>query len=303
MPDLLCLGEPLFELSHIGGVDWREGIGGDISNVAIAAARQGASVGIVSRLGRDAFGAAIRAAWEREGVDHSFTHDDDAPTGIYFIRHGADGHSFEYRRTGSAASCMTPADLPPLKCAVLHVSGITLAISDTMYETAFAAASQVRAAGGQLSYDPNLRLNLTTLEAARAAQAAWMDSGCEIALPGLDDARKLTGLDSPEDIVKFYQKAGAKIVALTLGEEGALLADESGLHYIAARKTKLVDASGAGDCFDGCFLARILEGATPLEAARYAVAAASLCVEGYGAVTPIPTRARVLTECSSKTSP
>lgn len=291
MPDLLCLGEPLFEFSHIRDRDWREGVGGDVSNVAIAAARQGASAGVISRLGRDSFGAVIRNLWDEEGVDHRFVSEDDAPTGLYFIRHDADGHHFEYRRTGSAASRLARSDLDGLTdsgARMLHVSGISLAISESCRDAAFEAAHVMRRAGARIAFDPNLRLNLTTLEAARAAQRDWFGAGCHIALPGLEDARALTGQHSPDDIAAWYLNAGAEVVALTLGQDGALVATSSGRHHIPPRPTTAVDASGAGDCFDGCFLSRLLAEDPAPDAARYAVTAASLSVEGHGAVTPIP---------------
>lgn len=287
----------MFELSHLGKNDWLSGIGGDVSNVAIAAARQGASVGMVAQLGNDRFSDAIRDTWDVEGVDHTLVRQVRAPTGIYFIRQEEEGHSFEYRRKGSAASKITPrildgADLSEVK--MLHCSGITLAISDSSAKTAYAAALNVRAEGGRIAFDPNFRSNLTTLAAARAAHRDWFAAGCDIALPGLEDARRLTGRDSLEDIIDWYQELGADIVALTLGADGALIAEGDDRHRIPPRPATQVDASGAGDCFDGCFLARLLAGDSTPEAASYAVTAASLSVEGHGAVTPIPHATRVL---------
>lgn len=300
MPDIICLGEPLFELAHCEGRTWREGIGGDVSNVAIAAARQGARAGMISRLGDDSFGAAIRAQWDADGVDHSAVITAaGAPTGLYFIRQSAQGHAFEYRRAGSAAAGMSPADLPALACRILHLSGITMAISESSAQTGIAAIARAKAAGARVSYDPNLRLNLTTLEEARAAQRAVFEAGCEIALPGLDDARQLTGRSAASEVAAWYLEAGARIVALTMGAEGALIATPEGQTLVPPRPARLVDASGAGDCFDGSFLARLCAGDSPAAAARYAVAASSLSVQGIGAVAPIPTASEVAAALSA----
>lgn len=295
MCDLLCLGEPMFELAQTDATTWKEGIGGDVSNVAIAAARQGASTGIVSRLGNDSFGDVIRAQWDRDGVDHTRVKTvPGAQTGLYFIRQSKDGHIFEYRRTGSAAATIVPEDLADLTCQILHLSGITMAISDSSETTALAAIARAKQNGARVSYDPNLRLNLTSLERARAAQLKVFELGCDIALPGLDDARKLTGLESPEEIGAYYLKLGARCVALTLGDEGALVFIAGETMAVPPRPAKLVDASGAGDCFDGSFLARLCKGDTPQKAAKYAVVASSLSVQGYGAVTPIPSAKQVM---------
>ncbi|SFH93674.1 sugar kinase [Albimonas pacifica] len=294
--DLLCLGEPLVEFNETEPGRWLEGFGGDVSNVAIAAARLGARSGVATRLGADSFGDALTALWAREGVDASaVARDDKAPTGLYFVRHGPDGHEFEYRRAGSAAARMTPADLPleairSARC--LHLSGITQAISETAAEAGFAAIEAARAAGVPVSYDPNLRLRLWPLERAREVIHAAM-AKVDIALPGFDDAKQLTGKDSAEAVCDFYLDLGARVVALTLGAEGVMVATPDARATIPARKAQAVDATGAGDCFDGAFLTRWLETGDAQASARFASAAASLSVEGWGAVAPLPRRAAV----------
>ncbi|ESR24142.1 2-dehydro-3-deoxygluconate kinase [Lutibaculum baratangense AMV1] len=290
--DILCLGEPLVEFNETGPRRWLEGFGGDVSNVAIAARRLGARSGIATRLGADGFGDQLMALWAAEGVDAgAVTRDTEAPTGLYFVRHGEDGHSFEYRRAGSAASLMSPGNLPReairgARC--LHLSGITQAISDSAAEAGLAAIEVAREAGVAVSYDPNLRLRLWPLERAREVIHASMRLA-DVALPGLEDARLLTGLQDPGDIARFYLDLGCRVVALTLGPDGALVATHDGVEQVPPRPARLVDATGAGDCFDGAFLTRWLATGDAVAAARYAVVAASLSVEGYGAVAPLPT--------------
>ncbi|UWR38402.1 sugar kinase [Sulfitobacter sp. W074] len=294
--DIICIGEPLVEFNQISGSDWRQGFGGDVSNVAIAAARLGAASAIATRLGDDGFGAELRALWEHEGVDAScVVTDATAPTGLYFVRHDADGHGFEYRRAGSAASLLT-ADALPIEgikgAQFTHVSGITLAISANAREAGLESMRMARAAGRRASFDPNLRLALWSLEDARRVirQALGL---ADVALPGLDDARQLTGLDAPEEIVRAFHDMGPDIVALTLGEEGALLGHAGTITHVPGVPVAAVDATGAGDCFDGAFLSRLTAGDTPEAACRYAVVASALSVAGYGAVAPLPTAAEV----------
>lgn len=294
--DILGFGEPLMELAQVerGGERlFLPGFGGDVPNAVVAAARQGARTGVFSALGDDAFGADFLALWDREGVDRTrVITRAGGRTGVYFISYGPDGHRFSYAREGSAASRATPAELPLDLIAasrVLHVSGISQAISTDCADAVFAAMAHARASGTAVSYDTNLRLRLWPLERARAvihAGAAMAD----IVKPSLDDAELLTGLTDPDRICDVYLGLGPRIVALTLGAEGTLLATPSERRRIPGRPVRAVDATGAGDTFTGAFLAEWLRTGDPFAAAAYGNAAAALATLGRGAVAPMPYR-------------
>ncbi|WP_407048432.1 sugar kinase [Methyloraptor flagellatus] len=297
--DIVAMGEPMYEFNQRKGAgprDWLGGFGGDASNTAIAAARLGARVAFVTGLGDDAFGTAFRELWTAEGVDHSAVKTDPAAhTGVYFVTHGPEGHAFSYLRAGSAASRIAPADVPHeliRGARVLHASAISQAISASACDAVFSAIETARAAGVTVSYDTNLRLRLWPLDRARAiieATAALSD----ILLPGLDDARLLTGLEAPDAIADHYLAKGVKIVALTMGKDGALIATPERREIVAPIKVAAVDATGAGDAFDGGFLVEWLASGDAFSAGRFANVAAGLSTEGYGAVDPLPRRAAV----------
>ena len=297
MADILCLGEPMLEFNQQPDGNYLPGFGGDTSNCAICAARQGADVGFLTHLGSDPFGNLFMDLWAKEGVDASTVKQvSGAHTGIYFVTHGKDGHEFSYFRSGSASSQMAPADLPVdalQKAKILHVSGISQAISDVAADTVFHAIDIVKDAGGKVSYDTNLRTKLWPLERARAVTHAAI-SKADIALPGLDDAEFLCGLSDPDAIADFYLNLGAGVVALTLGPDGTLVATAEERQRVPGRRVDAVDATGAGDTFDGAFLARMTMGDTPFGAARYANAAAAIAVQGYGAVAPMPQKEQVM---------
>jgi 2-dehydro-3-deoxygluconokinase len=297
-PEIVCLGEPLFELNQLkDGATYLPGHGGDTSTCAIAAARQGASVGYVTAIGADEFGNSFVELWEREGVDSSrVIRNPNAHTGIYFVTHKAEGHSFSYLRRGSAASLISPADVPEdyiARARVLHVSGISQAISESACDAVFHAIEVARENDVKVSYDTNLRLRLWPLDRARAMIHGAV-AVSDIVLPGLEDAVVLTGRSDGPAIADFYLDLGASVVALTLGIDGVLVGTPDRRCRFPARRVETVDATGAGDTFDGAFLARLVAGDDPFEAADYANAAAALSTLGYGAVNPIPTRERVL---------
>ncbi|MDF2464543.1 MAG: fructokinaselike protein [Ramlibacter sp.] len=279
-----------------GGRMYLQGFGGDTSNFAIAAVRQGATAGYVSALGDDAHGRMLRDLWDREGVDHSAVATDaDAYTAIYFVTHDPSGHQFSFMRAGSAASRMKPSGLPKGRiesAKVLHLSGISLAISSAACDTAYAAIAMARAAGVQVSFDTNLRRKLWPIDRARAVMTDVMRR-CDICLPSLDDVAAITGLSDPDALVDHCLSLGAKIVALKLGERGAMVADANQRHRLGPHRCTPVDATGAGDTFGGAFVARLVAGDDLLAAGRYAVVAAALSTEGYGAVDPIPNAQRV----------
>lgn len=295
--DIVAIGEPLYELNQAPGETvFRPGFGGDTSNAAVAAARQGAKVAYVTAVGADQFGDAFLNLWKGEGIDVSgVKRSPVAHTGLYFVTHGPGGHVFSYMRAGSAASRMTPEDVPAAllrEAKIVHASGISLAISSSAADAGLAAFKIARAANVAVSFDTNLRLRLWPLERARAmihAAAGFAD----ILRPSIEDARQLTGIEDADKIADFYLGLGPRVVALTLGGEGALIATKERRERIAPRPAKLVDATGAGDMFTGAFLAEYLRTGDPFAAGRYANVAAALSTEGYGAVTPMPRRAAV----------
>jgi 2-dehydro-3-deoxygluconokinase len=296
-PDIIAIGEPLAELNQIEpNGPFHLGYGGDTSNCVIAAARAGAATGFITRVGCDFMGDGLMALWAREGVDARHVRRDRAPTGIYFITHGPEGHEFTYVRKSSAASMLSPADIDPAYvagAAILHVSAISQAISDSACEAVSAAIDAARAAGREVSYDTNLRLKLWSLEEARKTIFATIPHAT-ILRPSLDDARVLLSLTDADAIADAFLRMGARRVVMTLGREGALAATASERHRIPPQAVRTVDASGAGDAFSGAFLAEFLRTRNLERAARFANAAAALSVTRMGTIASYGSRDEIL---------
>lgn len=291
--DVVSLGEPLYEFSQIPGESGRylQGFGGDTMNCAIAAARQGAKAGYITRLGDDEFGRQFLQLWRAEGLDISGVGiDPQAHTAVYFITHGPAGHVFSYLRKGSAASRMRPADLPLeliRKAKFFHTSGISQAISDSACDAVFAALEAARIAGVRIVYDSNLRLRLWPLARARAVIRATIVLA-DYFLLSMEDAEALCGEKDADAILDWCHEAGAKVVALKLGAAGVVGSDSVRREKISGHAVNCVDATGAGDCFAGALLARMAAGDDFWDGLRYANAAAALATTGFGAVAPLP---------------
>lgn len=294
------MGEPMLEFNQQPDTDGRrlylEGFGGDTSNAAIAAARQGASAAYVTAIGRDAAGERFLELWRQEGVDTSgVTLSDHSATAIYFVMHSKAGHQFLYYRDGSAAARMGPENVPDTlfsTAKIAYFSGISQGISASASDAVFHAMALTRAGGGLIAYDTNYRPRLWPAARAAAVIHAAI-AQADIALPGMDDAKALIGLENPDAIADFYLRLGPPLVVLKMGAAGALVATPDSRTLIPPHPCTPIDATGAGDTFCGSFLARLLAGDAAIPAARYAAAAAALKTEGYGAVSPIPHAARV----------
>ncbi|MEV0717947.1 sugar kinase [Asanoa sp. NPDC050611] len=301
--DIIAIGEPLLEFSAVGHAaldsadEFTTGFGGDTSNFLVAAARSGARAGYVTRIGADPFGDRFLRLWHDEGIETTHViRAEGERTGVYFISRDPARSVFTYYRADSAASRLTPADIPESAVAgarALHVSGITQAISLSACDAVFHAMTVAKASGTLVSYDPNYRPQLWALERARAVVARSIELS-DVAFPNIEEGRVLTGVEDPLEVLDWYASHGPRTVVLKMGAEGALLWHEGTRTEVKPHPCNPVDSTGAGDAFDGAFMASLVGGATPAEAARHAAIAGALTTQGHGAVGPIPTRATIL---------
>ena len=145
-----------------------------------------------------------------------------------------------------------------------------------------------------VSYDTNLRLRLWTIEDAREAMEEILPY-VDIVLPSHpEETAGLTGLASEREAIDYFIDRGAKTVAVKSGEEGAWTATSDGVWRVRSIAPKgVADTTGAGDAFDGGFLHAMLQGGSPVEAARWGVACAGLKVSGRGGIISQPSRDEV----------
>lgn len=298
-PEIITLGEPLVEFSSATeGIlcstsIFHQGFGGDTSNFAVSASRSGGSVGYITAVGADPFGDALIHLWKKEKIDVSAVQQmAQYKTGIYFIARRNGEHQFTYFREDSAASRMTHKILPVdtiRKAKILHMSGITQAISNSACQTNASALSIAKESKTLVTYDPNFRTTLWDLDRARNVVHDTVPE-IDILFPSYDDAVLLTGLKTPEDITDFYLGLGAKTVVLKLGKKGTLLAHGKTVKYFPAFVVEQVDASGAGDTFCGAFAAEYTHNSPIEKCICFAAAAAALSTTKIGCVDSIPLR-------------
>lgn len=299
MLDVVTLGESMILLTPLSQgrmryADlYRRSLAGAESNVAIGLARLGLRAGWISQVGADEFGAYIVAQIRGEGVDVSRVRvDPQAPTGLYFkeFRRPGETHVWYYRR-GSAASRLSPecVDWDYVRSAkILHLTGITPALSDSCAATVRRAIAEARSAGVQVSFDPNIRLKLWSAEDARRFILDILPQ-VDILLPGRDEAQLLVGPGEPEALCRHLRALGPSVIGLKLGSAGAAAADASGVYFAPSPPVTVVDTIGAGDGFAAAFLACRLKGYTLPQTVALAAAAGALVTTVSGDVEGLPT--------------
>lgn len=280
-------GQPLTE-AH----DFTRGIAGAEATVAIGLARLGHRTGWFGRVGDDAFGWAALAALRGAGVDVSRAGTDPhAPTGM-LVR---DAHprrriTVQYYRAGSAASRMGPEHVDPAYVAearLLHVTGITPALSGACLEATKAALAAAREAGVTVSFDPNVRLRLWSAE--RAAEVLReLVTGADIVLTSADEAALVTGETDPRRAATWFTDHGTGLVVVKAGGDGAWATDGKQEWSVPVLPAELVDPVGAGDAFDAGFLSGWLDGLPTPDCLARGAACGSLSVQAVGDLDGLP---------------
>lgn len=280
----------MLELSK-EGEGWRLGYGGDTLNTAIHLARAGIDTGYLTALGSDPFSDDLKRQWAGEGLDLSLVLTDPARhAGLYAINTDHQGErSFTYWRGDSAARGMfacagiEAALAKAEQTDLLGFSLITLAIlPPDARKQLIGLASTVRARGGTIAFDGNYRPRLwSSAEEACAARDAAI-ACATIGLPTLDDEVQLSGVRDADAVAAHWTALGCTETIVKLGAAGCRLPDGTILPPPAILTP--VDTSGAGDAFNGGYLAARLSGASCEAAALAGHERAGWCVMHRGAI-------------------
>jgi len=261
--------------------------GGKGANQAVAAAKLGARVHFVSRLGEDLFGRQSLANFERAGVDTTFvTSTPDVASGVALITVDAEGNNVIVVAPGANAR-LSPADV---ECAGsdTRAAGAVVAQLEVPLETIAHAGALVHAAGVPFILDPAPAQELSP-ELLRMVS---------VLTPNETEARILTGVDVTDEASAQAAAAqlldrGVGAVVVTMGGQGFLLADQSGTEFVPALTVQAVDTTAAGDAFTGSLAVGLAQGQSLRDAARFAARAAALSVTRMGAQPSMPTRQEV----------
>jgi len=263
-PRLPVVGETLLGSGYV------EGPGGKGSNQAVAAARLGAEVHLVSCIGADRTGDEALALWEREGVHVCVRRDDKAHTGMGMIFLLPEGENAILVAPGANAKLSTD-DINLMEEAIIGCQVLLLQL-EIPVETAVHAAKIAK------DHDVKVVFNPAPVQALPAQAFRSLD----VLTPNLTEARALTGErpDSNTDVEELAGKLmrlGTRSVVVTLGKEGAFVLNQQGGVLVSAPKVKTVDSTGAGDAFNGALAVALAQGRPLREAAQWACYAGAHC--------------------------
>ncbi|WP_243075507.1 sugar kinase [Microbacterium sp. SS28] len=262
---LLAVGETMAMVAPVAAErlaeadEFRVDAGGAESNVAAHVASAGHVARWFSRLGDDALGHRIARQLTERRVDVSaVVFDPRHPTGVYFKD---PGHGVRYYRAGSAASHLAPSDADGVvlgDVAVVHVSGITAALSESAAAFLDRVIDRAHADGVRVSFDVNHRAALWDAASA-AAPLASLARRADLVFVGRDEAETLWGTTDAASVRALFPEVAELVVKD--GDVGATAFTGDGDVFVPALKVDVVEAVGAGDAFAGGYLGALLDGA------------------------------------------
>jgi len=271
--------------------------GGKGANQAVAAARLGAQVTFVARLGNDLFGDHNLEGYQREGIDCRFiVRDEEAPSGVALIAVDASGQNAIVVAPG-ANMRLTPQDV---ECAEEAISraDVVLAQLEVPLPTVLRTAEMAHQHGVPMILNP-----------APAPSQPLPDEllrYVDVLTPNETEARSLCNAPahaSPAALAQALRELGVPVVIITLGGEGVFLQDDSGGRHIPAYPVQAVDTTAAGDAFAGALAVALAEGKNIEAAVQFAQRAAAISVTQLGAQPSLPYRAEVESSASGSAAP
>ena len=286
-PDLLTIGETMVLVAPVAGaavaLDGAAtlGAGGAESNVAIAAATEGARTAWYSRVGAGVLGSLVVESVARHGVDTSLVRVcPGRPTGLMVKEPSPHGSRVHYYRAGSAASTIAHEDLDGLPIPrIVHTSGITAALSVSARRTVESLLSGALAPA-EVSFDVNYRPALWSSVDEAAAVLGDLAARADVVFVGRDEAEALWGTTTSEQV-----RARLPQVPILVVKDGAVDAVEysgDAVFRVPATTVDVIEPVGAGDAFAAGWLAGRLRGDDPQTRLRSGHAAAALVLRSFG---------------------
>ena len=302
-PEVISIGNMLVEVMRVGVDEALDKPGsfvgpypsGDTPIYIDTIARLGHQAGFIGAVGQDDFGVCLLQRLARDGVDASCVQTlADHTTGVAFVAYFTGGRrQFIYHWRHAAAGQLSPQYVHPeyfSNARWLHLTGCNLAICESARQACY-FAMECLPAGGRLSFDPNIRPEVLSVEEIREICQPVLDRA-DVFLPSVNEAMMLTGASSDEAGCRSLSERG-KLVVLKQGASGCRIFYNDHDIQVPGFAVHEVDPTGAGDAFCAGITVALLEGMRPEEAGRFANAVGALAVTVKGPMEGSPTREMV----------
>lgn len=303
--DIAAFGEFLIDFTYTANTEtgqklFAQNPGGAPANVLVCGNKLGTKNAFIGKVGNDMHGRFLKETIDKEGIDtRGLILDDNYFTTLAFVdlnEHGERSFSFARKPGADTQMQSSEMNLDVIEdCKIFHVGSLSLTDSPSK-EATFYGIEKAKAAGAIISYDPNYRASLWVSE--EAAKEEMVKIVPDIMKISDEETNLLTPHQEPDKAALELLNRGSKVVIVTLGGEGALLAMNGVTKVISGFKSDVVDTTGAGDSFWGAILHQVAVSGIALEEITmetmseyiyYANAVASLCIEKAGAIPAMPT--------------
>lgn len=293
MTDILIMGEMLVEIMrnkeniplYEQGIFLGPYPSGAPAICIDTAARLGCSTAIIGGVGKDDFGKCILERLKKDGVDTSHVLESrERSTGCAFVTYFRDGSRKFIFHMGNtpAVEAKAPNEGEFTDVKYMHIMGCSLMADKDFAQEILRTMEMMRAGGAKISFDPNIRKELFTDSSIHQVIRNVLEN-TSIFLPGVEELLMITREETLEKAVeKCFEFPRMECLVLKNGSRGSRLYTRNGMEEIEAYQVVQKDATGAGDCFDGAFLAGLVKGKNPVEAARMGAAAGALNASAFG---------------------
>jgi len=250
---------------------------------ADAAARLGCKTAIIGGVGKDDFGSLVLSRLAHDGVDVSrVLQSTKYATGCAFVTYFKDGSRKFIFHMGNTPAVMAKAPQDPPDTKIMHIMGCSLMANPDFAQEILKTMQDVTAKGAKISFDPNIRKELLANRYIHAVIDEVMQN-TSIFLPGVEELLQITNTSTVEDAINCcFTFPKIEIIALKNGSKGSRIITRNKTVEIKAYKVEQKDATGAGDCFDGAFLAGLIQGKSIEQSGQMGAAAGALNATALG---------------------
>lgn len=310
--DIVALGELLIDFTEAGyGRDgmklFEQNPGGAPVNLLTVASHMGYRTAFIGKVGADMHGVFLRKTLQKEGIDtRALVEDDDYFTTLAFVEIDEKGErNFSFARKPGADTRLRKEELDRTllsQCRIFHFGSLSLT-DEPAREATLEAINVAKKVGAIISYDPNYRSSLWKNRSAAIETMRMVLPCVDVMKVSDEESLMLTGKGSYEQAADAFLSVGVKLVAITLGSEGVLVATRDRKERIEGFPVEAVDTTGAGDSFWGGFLSCFLSFHRPIgelawedirKCAITGNAVAGLCVQKRGGIPSIPMKEEVM---------